>query len=272
MTLDGAKAKLIRAFDQMRLLQHEFERFVASPSHTVEQRFNPETGRKHATYRITRQFPETWPVVIGEILHDARSALDHAVYELSVLANNGVPIPGTEFPIFDDEKRYKTLSKNGTPARTSGIYKRRGVNDAAKAVIDELQPFEFRRQHPGDEFPMLLLIHLVNIVDKHRTLHLTRRSPQSLAWKVVREIQLPFEFAVIPDLEDGAELGVWTPTVIDDEPDVEFETTFEVAFGDTTGEISFLDGRPVIPLIEGLVKCASEVIVMLEKTIHPQSN
>jgi hypothetical protein len=237
----SARIKIDRASEQTDALEAEFEAFYTEQTYTIRQPFNPETGRKKAIFATTKPLNSRWAAVLGEIVHDLRSALDTAVYDLTI-AEQGGPLKGTEFPIFEEEIMYMRATKSGDPARGSGLYKVRGVNERAKAVIRDAQPFEFRKTHSPDQAPILALLHELNIIDKHRTIHLMRQQTNAFGWRVLRDIQ-PISLAVISTLEDGAELGEWTPTVFDDEPDVEFNASFEVVFGETT---TTLNGKGVI--------------------------
>src|SRR5207302_846489 len=118
------------------------------------------------------EFPDAWSAVVGEIVYDLRSALDHAVYDLTCIENGG-PLGQTGFPIFEDESKYDELTTRGEPAIGSGVFKIRGVNPYAKAAIRSLQPFEARKAVPFDE-PALSLLGELNAVDRQRTVPLCR--------------------------------------------------------------------------------------------------
>ena len=94
-------------------------------------------------------------VVIGDIAHNLRSALDHSTWQL-VLANGGKPKPGsrgTRFPILF-ERPEKPLGIEG------------GVSESALTVIEDAQPYNAQ---PVDRYrhPIAVLQHVSN-TDKHR--------------------------------------------------------------------------------------------------------
>jgi hypothetical protein len=69
-------------------------------------------------------------IIAGEVVHQLRSALDHAIWQL-VREGGGQPKEGfTGFPIFWDETDYK---KKGTAMI-------KGVESSIKALIDAFQP------------------------------------------------------------------------------------------------------------------------------------
>jgi hypothetical protein len=193
-----------------------------------------------------------------------RSALDSAIYDLTV-AEQGGPLDGTEFPVFEDESKYDERTKKEDPTPRSGVFKIRGVNDRAKALIREAQPFEFAKTHAADKKPVVALVHELNIIDKHRTIHLMRQSTSQFSWRALRDIQ-PVWLAVVPALEDGAEWGEWIPTVVDDQPDMEFQIAFEIAFAETTPT---LNGKGVITVCRALIQGVDRMVFYLAGTLLP---
>jgi hypothetical protein len=105
--------------------------------------------------------PPMWGIVIGEILHDIRSALDHLIYQLVIYATDTAPgdRSRTQFPIFDDNNEY-------AKHRPKML---KGVGSKATALIEAFQPFSTGESTSS---PLWHLNELSN-VDKHRTLHLT---------------------------------------------------------------------------------------------------
>jgi len=171
---EGARTKIDRAREQTQTLQAEFQTFIDSKPYAVPQILDEKTRRKTATYKITESFPLRWSAMIGEILHDLRSALDNTIYEMTCIEQGG-PLKQTEFPVFDDESEYDRMTKKGDPAPGSGVFKIRGINNRAKALFRLLQPFEFKKTYPSPNDQHILgLLHELNIVDKHRTIHLCR--------------------------------------------------------------------------------------------------
>lgn len=102
-----------------------------------------------------------WGIIIGEIVHDVRSALDHFVYQLVIHSTDRPPAEDnrTQFPIFLDAAKFKK----------HGLNMLIGVSKKARDLIEALQPFS-TGEH--EKSPLWHLNQLSNI-DKHRTLHLT---------------------------------------------------------------------------------------------------
>src|SRR5579864_5967531 len=225
----GAHARLDRALEQTQVLHAEFQEFAARSPHAAREIYDAATGRKRAEYLVLEEFPDAWSAVVGEIAYDLRSALDHAVYDLTCIESGG-PLGQTGFPIFEDEARYDELTTRGEPALGSGVFKIRGVNQYAKAAIKSLQPFEARKATPFEE-PMLSTLQELCAADRHRSVPLCRLRWAGSSIRSRRPVrELVFLWGAT--LDDGAPLAEWTPTTaVDGEPDLDVSLDFDVAFG-----------------------------------------
>jgi hypothetical protein len=260
----GAHARLDRAQEQTQELHEEFREFAARPPHAVREVYDAATGRKRAEYLVLEDLPDTWSAIVGEIAYDLRSALDHAVYDLTCIEHGG-PLGQTAFPIFEDEERYDEVTTRGDPALGSGVFKIRGVNPYAKAAIRSLQPFEARRAAPFDE-PALSLLGELNAVDRQRTIPLCRlrfagstirsRGP-------VRDLRLHRE----PTLEPGAVLATWSPLGPLDALDLEVDLDFDVGFGTEEPAPARFQGRPVVEVLEQIGDAVAGTLRVLEATV-----
>lgn len=94
------------------------------------------------------------PLIVGDVLQCARTALDHLAYQLVVL-NGGVPTKATSYPILDFHKDYPSLCNRALT----------GMTDAAKSAIDDSKPYS-----DNDSDLMLWRLYRLNNVDKHRVL------------------------------------------------------------------------------------------------------
>ena len=92
-------------------------------------------------------------VLVGEIIHNLRSAIDHLLWQL-VVANGQEPGERHQFPVYDDKSKYKAAVKR---KRITGI------SAAAEALVQGLQPY-----HAVDPtHDPLWLLHNLHIRDKH---------------------------------------------------------------------------------------------------------
>ena len=108
-----------------------------------------------------------WGAIIGEIVHDFRSALDNLVWQLVIL-NGGHPDASHSFPIREEEPskgfavemRREWMDKSGR-ARHGPLL---GVSDEALAIIEACQPYK------REDGIVLIRLHALWNIDKHRHL------------------------------------------------------------------------------------------------------
>ena len=112
------------------------DEFFSRDVYRVDQIPDFESGEKRAVFRCD-PIPSGWAMAIGEIAHNLRSSLDHAINEMTVI-ESGRPLDHTEFPVFDDEARFLGNTKRGQPTRGSGLFKIRGINEEAMAIVQQL--------------------------------------------------------------------------------------------------------------------------------------
>jgi len=175
--------KLNWAGVHLRFLQERVQAFIDSKPHEVEPQLDPDTGEIVIYGEALREPPmQEWGVIIGDIVHNLRSALDHLVWALT-LAHQSYPPPTpipkkgwghewreTGFPIYTDPYPPDHLG-NLIPWATSKEPKSLwGIDPSLRADFQGLQPFNHGKDAPFQ--PLAVLNELWNI-DKHRHLHLT---------------------------------------------------------------------------------------------------
>lgn len=146
----SVELKISRAVEHLLQLQQECDRFTEGETYT------PSIDDKCPD--VTRIFllahhppPERISVIVGDVVHNLRSSLDHAVWCLG-----NPPEPKSCFPIFETEDGFERR----------GLAVLRGIPDEAIKAIRAHQPFQYEeaRRHP------LWLLHLLSNIDKHRKL------------------------------------------------------------------------------------------------------
>ena len=238
----SALAKIARAEKHAESLKSEIAAFLAEENYEVRQNFDAETGRKTAIFHVLREVPVEWSVILGEILHNLRSALDHIITDLTV-AESGHPLEQTEFPIFEDEAAFFALrtkgGQAGQPAPNSGLFKIRGVSPAARAVIQGLQPFESAKV---GKIASLLIVHNLNIIDKHRTINIVRQQAAQFRCDILRDIH-PIEMNIpVGEVKDGTKLAEWLPAKEPkEEMDMKFEFNFFIALCEQGGNFNLIE-------------------------------
>lgn len=157
--LAGVRMKLERArehaWDAKEAASAFRDHVKVSGSLAFEARIDPITSDQ--LWVVTSVPPAPDPrlaLILGDSLHHYRSALDHLAWQL-VIATGNKPSKDTEFPIFNDAKKYST-------GRTRRL---QGMSERMKAEIDAVQPCNSK--YP---FRAAALTNLrdLDIIDKHR--------------------------------------------------------------------------------------------------------
>jgi len=169
--LAGITAKVDRAGEHFALLHKEmFLWNERKPWRLIEQ--THDQGHKHF-YRlvILDPIPIRWAVILGEAIHDMRSALEQSVYWLTI-DHSGHDVGGTGFPVNSVKADFTRTKRNSTVwTPDSGMHKIRGVGNCPEAFIEWLQPYPQRRGRRVQCNDLLMLHNLWN-QDKHRLVHL----------------------------------------------------------------------------------------------------
>lgn len=177
MTSDPLLFKIELARDYLNELEVEVERWLSGNHYTVVTKRDPEQPwyvLEGTVQYLVLASAEAVPLrpfvaIITNFLQSMRSGLDHVAYRL---ANSfTIPLPDdvaqdSEFPIFGDEDR------KGNPGSGARLYRNaarkiRGIDPAAQAIIEALQPYQRGNDFASD--PLWKLNELGRI-DKHRFL------------------------------------------------------------------------------------------------------
>src|SRR6266542_5879088 len=164
--LDGVRAKIERATEHFKALEADLLPRVHDQPYTVSHYRNPDTGWNVLRPQPFADFPVASAVVLGELIHDLRSALDHLVWQL-VLSNRQVPNWKNQFPIFSHGTMADWGKKQGKARQKDWRAMLRGVHPGDVALIKSLQPYKRRHR---ETFSALEVLADFSNVDKHRTL------------------------------------------------------------------------------------------------------
>lgn len=155
-----------------------------------------EFGQGCMTALVTAEQPpnDTLGVLIGDVLHNLRSALDNFAYALAAAYTKPMTreiVHSSEFPIFGDKDRsgntgrgahrFHELLPNRAPTRRSGLTKISGWHPDAQTEVERLQPYH--RKNAFREDPLWLL-HELDRIDKHRLLHTTVAGFLGTIWDI----------------------------------------------------------------------------------------
>ncbi len=161
--LTGVKRKIERAHHHLAELRESLEDALDASGERFSSEFDPQTGQQvYRAHGLPKIGPQ-WSLMVGDVLHNLRSALDHLAWQLVIL-DGGEPGVQTQFPV-----RETPFNKSGDLTATQ---LNPPVNDAR--ILDALeasQPYRGADGSPAqvDRNPLWLL-HRLNIIDKHRLL------------------------------------------------------------------------------------------------------
>ena len=190
-------------------------------------------------FQVREEIPEEFSAVIGDVVHNLRSALDLLVCAL-VRANNQDD-KHVYFPVAQSVETLDEAIKNGK------------VKRAGPSVVEFVRNLNPHRGDGGDW--IISALHDLDILDKHRLIIAIgcvgefQRAVVGLRWESSIAVTLPgFQWA---GLEDGAKM-----LDIRAESGLELGTEFPAAFS-----IAFGFSQPVggLPIIDNLGKMADRL-------------
>ena len=251
----GIDAKIHRARECLERLQSDI---VAHCEYHTQRRVLEMVSR--ARDPMLRRFqvresdpgyvPMDVPIRVGEIAYNLRSALDHLVYAL-VRDNNGTPARRHEFPIVEEERRYRKAASH----RLGGIAQDR------LDLIEAFQPFRGGIGHH------LLMLHRICNIDKHRHLNVVNTQTSLNA-----RLKEGAESSWLPSQARGGIALYFDVQGTEHENGVEPRVTVDVCFRDpeivdlspnygTASEVEFPRWPPVIPVLSS---CLNAVAIVTE--------
>lgn len=267
ISLDDAWDKLRWANQHFDVLRSQIEPFEQRDSHSIRVEADPDAG-KYEFYITGLEVPDPdWGLMIGDCLHNARTALDYVMVRLWALVTGQDPqdVDRVQFPIYNDPKTF---------ASATGELRKELAFSGYLAHIEALQPFNSWNPSVwgfGDDATPASLPHaldrlsLLDNIDKHRVVHATWNGVRFWGGSsVFRDAPASFRgiasSTTIDPLEDGAEVGhcffeaplpgEWTPT------EVQMKGYFPI-------QVAFPDPSPVKGVLEILPWCLSGVDAVL---------
>jgi hypothetical protein len=173
--LEGIDERLKRADENIQNLDVEINRFLDEKGHREVIERDLKRVKEIKDLWSKQTVPPRFGVIISDILHGYRAALDNLIWELLRQAGYIPRNPNAiEFPI---------LAARPTAPNKPSLFDRKiqGVGNAASAIIESLQPYNAVSQWDGPHHALLVL-HDMNRFDKHRELtvigSMSQQTPQ----------------------------------------------------------------------------------------------
>ena len=190
MALEGSWAKIHRADEQIGALYAEikhalrWDRLVeAMVSYDPSVYTEPVEGAYRVWAKV-EDAPIRWGVLIGEIVHDLRSALDQTFFALA--DGPGMDPRDLQFPIFKEEPNYDRWRAPGIWGRKRRKDPMRHVSDTARRVICLWQPFQDKARGEDPAANVLARLNEMSNFDKHRITTPVVTGLVSAGWGVSR--------------------------------------------------------------------------------------
>jgi hypothetical protein len=265
---DSAYLKIDRAakhIEELSELVHQTRPF----GYIIET--NTETGQRLAFPTKNEAVIDAMALIIGDVVHNLRSALDHAYWLIvcgtererffSMFRGHRPPAEKEaliQFPFAKDAKRLNDVLR-----LRSAHYAGTGFSDALR---------QLRPHGPPGGNDLLYLIHQMDILDKHRLLiamgdytiglsAMIRQAVPDFPYTMDRIGLFNFTFKwVSRSLPPSDQLGIADaslPTVFRREIDIPVDVILHV---DRKGPL-----RPLFPTLEALVEAAREAVISMQK-------
>src|SRR6185437_13593602 len=139
-TIEGVAEKLIRAQEHLISLDEASTTFFDKKPYVLNGKHNRDGTQYVVTIRFTESIPTRISVLVGDVLYQLRSSLDHIAWALAEAGSGGSP--DTEFPIILGRDDFFATEEDGQPKRGSGLAKIAGITDTrARTFIEAVQPF-----------------------------------------------------------------------------------------------------------------------------------
>lgn len=193
--LDGCREKRRRAGEHFQALDKALYDWLGEPGvdkalWTMRGEFRPDKGEFAFVGRMLKRPDEVlrWGVILGDAIHNIRSALDQLVWQL-VLLNGKMPSRANQFPICDTPEDYLG---NGGKRKGKRRYYLEGVLGDHKKLIDRHQPYRDRPAgaSPDAIHPLSAVRELSN-TDKHQVIHWTDFAVDFPSMEAMDEILVP---------------------------------------------------------------------------------
>lgn len=175
-SLMGVRLKIDRAKHHLSNLCSAINAFNNSEREGDFVMVYPDFERNCFDFEIgeVRGADPTWPAIIGDIVHNLRSALDHLACQLVMLNGKSVDCcksSKTSFPVCLTPESFLNTSRRIAPL----------ISPDALALIEQLQPYMAANSPTANpsqrepRFSNLWILSELDIIDKHRTLVIAAR-------------------------------------------------------------------------------------------------
>jgi hypothetical protein len=156
MRFEESRLKVKRAYKHISDIDSLLAGFIDSDFYDLTVNKDAESGKNFLRFTFKLGFPaEDYALIIGDALHNLRSALDLLYYE-TVMLCKGIPTKWTRFPVRDT--RDELVSR-----LNSALEEKRITANVHSLILNVIKPYK-----TGN--PTLWMLDDLNIIDKHQLL------------------------------------------------------------------------------------------------------
>ena len=240
----GPKLKVRRAEYHISDLRTRIDTFLARDPYRIELAENPETGKPAWFVRITEDLSDDIPLVVGDAVHNLRSALDLLACDLVRLIP-GKSDKGVAFPFANSEKKLKDEIKS------------RNIRRAGPDVVDRIERL---KPYKGG-CDALWAIHDLDITDKHKLILPTvfLGGIPNVATTFASGTTITFQDCFICPVYDGLKINFLAPF-----PDSNVGTKLPARFDVAFGEVEIFQSKAVVPTLRRLATLVHSIIAEFE--------
>jgi hypothetical protein len=233
LDLRGARLKIERAKKHIADLDAQRVAFLGTDPYYGVPKFNAEANCTEYILQSLPVIPDSIPLILGDAVHNLRSALDYVACELVRSVN--VEPDKVYFPISDGPEKYEGNSGGQT----------NGIPPEAKKDIDRMRPYRGGNNS-------LWAIHKLDIIDKHRLLLTVGMRIGKWSFDLSQTPTM-YTLSLSPILKEGHVIGSVPGNA---EPDKRMSVTADIAFGEPDG----LEGGPIVETLTQLVNMVEAVV------------
>jgi hypothetical protein len=206
LELAGCLLKLARARDHLDNLKARIEAFREPKPYRLIRETQTETdGYSDDVFRVEvlRTPPLDWSLVIGELLYNVHSSLDHLANRLADRHGSSQRVT---FPIFKNRSKFWRKDKDGSWNGRSGAARLMLMPPDVHRLVEEVQPYQ-----RGDDAPShpLWLLHELSNADKHQALHIVGSAVTGTKlWaNPSQDVMVEHRWVNLGPFNDGDEIG-----------------------------------------------------------------
>jgi hypothetical protein len=119
----GPRLKIERAKQHINNLQRRLITFTQTDYYSLRVEQDPYTGQSLMKFEITKPVPEDCALIVGDAIHNLKSALDFACSDI-VFEKTGKHSKHTKFPVYPTRNELEAAMGGGT------------IGKASKAIAD----------------------------------------------------------------------------------------------------------------------------------------